>query len=126
MKLLEMNFNSLLKKKKKIRNMYFFPLIKRIMLLVAQRDTVRAASEFASRNHLPHHIQDQMLSHLCLKFKTEGLKQQETLNGMPKAIRASIAYHLFFPVVQKVYLFQGVSHDFLFQLVIILQMPSLI
>ncbi|KAG5001036.1 hypothetical protein AAZX31_08G228300 [Glycine max] len=81
------------------------------------RDTVRAASEFASRNHLPHHIQDQMLSHLCLKFKTEGLKQQETLNGMPKAIRASIAYHLFFPVVQKVYLFQGVSHDFLFQLV---------
>ncbi|KAK7405799.1 hypothetical protein VNO78_07408 [Psophocarpus tetragonolobus] len=81
------------------------------------RDTVRAASEFASRNHLPPHIQDQMLSHLCLKFKTEGLKQQETLNGMPKAIRASIAYHLFFPLVQKVYIFQGVSHDFLFQLV---------
>lgn len=81
------------------------------------RDTVRAASEFASRNHLPHHIQDQMLSHLCLKFKTEGLKQQETLNGMPKAIRASIAYHLFLPVVQKVYLFQGVSNEFLFQLV---------
>lgn len=81
------------------------------------RDTVRAASEFASRNHLPHHIQDQMLSHLCLKFKTEGLKQQETLNGMPKAIRASIAYHLFFSVVQKVYIFQGVSDDFLFQLV---------
>ncbi|CAJ1975445.1 unnamed protein product [Sphenostylis stenocarpa] len=81
------------------------------------RDTVRAASEFASRNHLPHHIQDQMLSHLCLKFKTEGVKQQETLNGMPKAIRASIAYHLFFPVVQRVYLFQGVSHHFLLHLV---------
>ncbi|KAL2327098.1 hypothetical protein Fmac_020525 [Flemingia macrophylla] len=81
------------------------------------RDTVRAASEFASRNHLPHHIHDQMLSHLCLKFKTEGLKQQETLNGMPKAIRASIAHSLFFPVVQKVYLFQGVSREFLFQLV---------
>ncbi|XP_027354115.1 potassium channel KAT3-like isoform X2 [Abrus precatorius] len=82
------------------------------------RDTVREASEFASRNQLPHHIQDQMLSHLCLRFKTEGLKQQETLNGMPKAIRASIAHHLFFQVVQRVYLFQGVSHDFLFQLVI--------
>ncbi|CAJ1978364.1 unnamed protein product [Sphenostylis stenocarpa] len=81
------------------------------------RDTVRAASEFASRNHLPHHIQDQMLSHLCLKFKTEGMKQQETLNGMPKAIRASIAYHLFFPIVQRVYLFQGVSSDFLLHLV---------
>ncbi|RDX71461.1 Potassium channel KAT1, partial [Mucuna pruriens] len=87
------------------------------MVLVTQRDTVRAASEFASRNHLPHHIQDQMLSHLCLKFKTEGLKQQETLSGMPKAIRASIASHLFFPVLQKVYLFHGVSHHFLFQLV---------
>lgn len=87
------------------------------MLLVTQRDTVRAATEFASRNHLPHDIQDQILSHLCLRFKTEGLKQQETINGMPKAIRASIASHLFFPVVQKTYLFQGVSHDFLFQLV---------
>ncbi|KAK7332189.1 hypothetical protein VNO80_28937 [Phaseolus coccineus] len=81
------------------------------------RDTVKAASEFASRNHLPHRIQDQMLSHICLRFKTEGLKQQETLNDLPKAIRSSIAHHLFFPVVQKVYLFQGVSHDFLFQLI---------
>ncbi|ONI10980.1 hypothetical protein PRUPE_4G080000 [Prunus persica] len=81
------------------------------------RDTVRAATEFAARNDLPQRIQDQMLSHICLKFKTEGLKQQETLNGLPKAIRSSIAQHLFFPIVQKVYLFQGVSHDFLFQLV---------
>ncbi|CAN6689520.1 unnamed protein product [Malus baccata var. baccata] len=81
------------------------------------RDTVRAASEFAARNDLPATIQDQMLSHICLKFKTEGLKQQETLNGLPKALRSSIAQHLFFPVVQSIYLFQGVSHDFLFQLV---------
>ncbi|KAK9268211.1 hypothetical protein L1049_010654 [Liquidambar formosana] len=81
------------------------------------RDTIRACSEFAARNQLPPHIQDQMLSHICLKFKTEGLKQQETLNGLPKAIRSSIAHFLFFPIVQKVYLFQGVSHDFLYQLV---------
>ncbi|RYQ81854.1 hypothetical protein Ahy_B10g100454 isoform B [Arachis hypogaea] len=81
------------------------------------RDTVRAATEFASRNHLPPRIQDQMLSHICLKFKTEALKQQETLNDLPRAIRSSIAHHLFFPVVQRVYLFKGVSHDFLFQLV---------
>jgi len=91
-----------------------------MFLFLLQRDTVRAASEFASRNHLPHHIQEQMLSHLCLKFKTEGVKQQETLSGMPKAIRASIAHHLFFPVLQRLYLFQGVSHDFLFQLVILI------
>ncbi|KAJ4831678.1 Potassium channel kat2 [Turnera subulata] len=81
------------------------------------RDTVRAASEFATRNQLPPHIQDQMLSHLCLRFKTEGLKQQETLNGLPKAIRASISHYLFYPIAQKAYLFQGVSHDSLFQLV---------
>ncbi|KAK7821951.1 potassium channel kat1 [Quercus suber] len=81
------------------------------------RDTVRSASEFAARNHLPPPIQDQMLAHICLKFKTEGLKQQDALNGLPKALRSSIAQHLFFDVVKKVYLFQGVSHDFLFQLV---------
>lgn len=87
---------------------FFFPL---------QRDTVRAASEFVTRNHLPHDTQDQILSHLSLKFKTDGLKQQETIKGMPKAIRAAISHQLFYPVVQKSYLFQQVSHDFLFQLV---------
>lgn len=66
-----------------------------------------------------------MLSHLCLKFKTEGLKQQETLNSLPKAIRSSISYHLFFPIVQSAYLFKGVSHDFLFQLVILEQIFGL-
>ncbi|XP_011014925.1 PREDICTED: potassium channel KAT1-like [Populus euphratica] len=81
------------------------------------RDTVRAASEFAARNQLPPRIQEQMLSHICLKFKTEGLKQQETLNGLPKAIRSSIADYLFHPIAQSAYLFQGVSQDFLFQLV---------
>ncbi|KAI4371807.1 hypothetical protein MLD38_010112 [Melastoma candidum] len=81
------------------------------------RDTVRAASEFSTRNQLPRQIQDQMLSHLCLKYRTEGLKQQETLKGLPKAIRSSIAHYLFLPVVERAYLFQGVSSNFLFQLV---------
>ncbi|CAI9089741.1 OLC1v1024373C2 [Oldenlandia corymbosa var. corymbosa] len=81
------------------------------------RDTVRAASEFAKRNQLPPCIQDQILSHICLRFKTEGLKQQETLNSLPKAIRSSISNYLFLPIIQNVFLFQGVSDDFLFQLV---------
>ncbi|XP_021765187.1 potassium channel KAT3-like isoform X2 [Chenopodium quinoa] len=81
------------------------------------RDTVRACTEFAARNQLPPRIQDQMLSHVCLKFKTEGLKQQQTLNSLPKALRSSIAQYLFFPVVQKVQLFCGVSQKFLLQLV---------
>ncbi|XP_058095323.1 potassium channel KAT3-like isoform X2 [Magnolia sinica] len=81
------------------------------------RDTVRAASEFAARNQLPPSIKHQMLSHICLRYKTEGLKLHETLNGLPKAIRSTISHYLFFPVVQKVHLFHGVSYDFLFQLV---------
>ncbi|CAI9760096.1 unnamed protein product [Fraxinus pennsylvanica] len=81
------------------------------------RETVIAASEFTKRNQLPPYMQDKILSHICLKFKTEGLKQQETLNGLPKAIRSSIAHYLFYPIVQTVPLFQGVSQGFLFQMV---------
>ncbi|KAL9224381.1 hypothetical protein vseg_000418 [Gypsophila vaccaria] len=81
------------------------------------RDNVRACTEFAARNQLPPKIQDQMLSHICLKFKTEGMKQQETLNELPRAIRSNIAQYLFLTTVQKVQLFNGVSHNFLFQLV---------
>ncbi|KAL8152269.1 hypothetical protein V2J09_010029 [Rumex salicifolius] len=81
------------------------------------RDSVKSCTEFAARNQLPPWIQDQMLSHICLKFKTEGLMQQEALCALPKAIRSSIAEHLFYPVIQRVHLFFGVSHDFLFQMV---------
>ncbi|XP_056694280.1 potassium channel KAT2-like isoform X2 [Spinacia oleracea] len=84
---------------------------------LVSRDTVRACTEFAARNQLPPRIQDQMLSHVCLKFKTEGLKQQQTLNDLPKALRSNIAQYLFLPFVQKVQLFYGVSQNFLLQLV---------
>ncbi|XVF88435.1 hypothetical protein PTKIN_Ptkin19aG0050900 [Pterospermum kingtungense] len=83
------------------------------------RDTIQAASSFAHRNQLPHRLQDQMLAHLCLKFRTdsEGLQQQETLDSLPKAIRSSISHYLFYSLMDNVYLFRGVSHDLLFQLV---------
>ncbi|KAG0464103.1 hypothetical protein HPP92_020172 [Vanilla planifolia] len=83
------------------------------------RDTIQAASGFAQRNQLPPRLQEQMLAHLCLKFRTdsEGLQQQETLDALPKAIRSSISHYLFYNLVQKAYLFQGVSDDLLFQLV---------
>ncbi|XP_015898998.1 potassium channel AKT1 [Ziziphus jujuba] len=83
------------------------------------RDTIQAASSFAQRNQLPDRLQDQMLAHLCLKFRTdsEGLQQQETLDSLPKAIRSSISHYLFYSLVDKVYLFRGVSNDLLFQLV---------
>ncbi|XP_020105265.1 potassium channel KAT3-like [Ananas comosus] len=81
------------------------------------RDTIQAVSEFAARNQLPMHIKEQMLSHICLRFKTEGLKQQETLDNLPRAIKSSISRCLFFPIVHKAYLFHGVSCNFIFQLV---------
>ncbi|XP_042410102.1 potassium channel AKT1-like [Zingiber officinale] len=83
------------------------------------RDTIQAASSFARRNQIPERLQEQMISHLSLKFRTdsEGLQQQETMDALPKAIRSSISHFLFFPLVQNVYLFQGVSPDMLFQLV---------
>ncbi|OAY73666.1 Potassium channel AKT1 [Ananas comosus] len=82
------------------------------------RDTIQAASGFAQRNQLPVRLQDQMISHLSLKFRTdsEGLQQQETLDALPKAIRSSIPTYLFYNLVQKVYLFRGISCDLLFQL----------
>nr|GLL46773.1 potassium channel AKT1-like [Ipomoea trifida] len=62
---------------------------------------------------------DQMLAHLCLRYRTdaEGLQQQETLDALPKAIRSSISNYLFYSLVDKAYLFHGVSNDLLFQLV---------
>lgn len=82
-----------------------------------QRDTIHAASRFAARNQLPEQIRDEMLAHICLRYKTEGLKQKETLDSLPKAIRSSIACHLFLPVLEKIYLFDGVSFTCRLQLV---------
>ncbi|KAL0410514.1 UNVERIFIED_CONTAM: Potassium channel AKT1 [Sesamum latifolium] len=49
--------------------------------------------------------------------RLRGLQQQETLDSLPKAIRSSISHFLFYSLVDKVYLFRGVSNDLLFQLV---------
>ncbi|GFP93752.1 potassium channel akt1 [Phtheirospermum japonicum] len=83
------------------------------------RDTINAASSFAKRNKLPSNLKEQMIAHLSLKYRTnsEGLQQQETLDALPKAIRSSISKYLFYSLLEKVYLFDGVSNDLLFQLV---------
>ncbi|KAK4435797.1 Potassium channel AKT1 [Sesamum alatum] len=83
------------------------------------REAIYAASGFAKRNQLPARLQDQMIAHMSLKYRTdsEGLQQQETLDALPKAIRSSISHFLFYSLVDKVYLFRGVSNDLLFQLV---------
>ncbi|PWZ23473.1 Potassium channel KAT1 [Zea mays] len=85
------------------------------------RDSIQSASEFAARNQLPEKIKQQMLSHFCLQFKTEGLNQQAMLNCLPKGIRSSIAYNLFFTIIRQAYLFHGVSNDFIAELVMEVQ-----
>lgn len=85
------------------------------------RDSIHAASEFAARNQLPMNIKQQMLSHFCLQFKTEGYNQQTLLNGLPKGIRSNIAYSLFFPIMRRAYLFHGVSNSFIAELVMEVQ-----
>ncbi|XP_055812681.1 potassium channel AKT1-like [Solanum dulcamara] len=83
------------------------------------RDAIQAASSFAQRNKLPVRLEEQMLDHLSLMHRTdsEGLQQQETLETLPNAIRSAISHHLFYSLVDKAYLFHGVSNDLLFQLV---------
>ncbi|KAG9147816.1 hypothetical protein Leryth_003419 [Lithospermum erythrorhizon] len=83
------------------------------------RDAIQSATSFAQRNQLPVRLQDQMLSHMSLKFRTnsEGLHQQEALDTLPKAIRSSILDFLFHSLLDQAYLFKGVSNDLLFQLV---------
>lgn len=88
--------------------------------LILQRESIQAVSSFAKKNNLPRQLEDQMLAHLCLMYRTdsEGLHQQETLDTLPKAIQSSISHFLFYSLIDKVYLFQGISNDLLFQLVI--------
>ncbi|KAF3528833.1 hypothetical protein DY000_02036795, partial [Brassica cretica] len=83
------------------------------------RDTIQGASAFAQRNKLPERLQEQMVAHLSLRYRTdsEGLQQQEIIDSLPKAIRSSISHYLFYEVVDKIYLFHGISNDLLFQLV---------
>ncbi|KAJ7958743.1 Potassium channel [Quillaja saponaria] len=83
------------------------------------RDTIQAATHFGTRNQLPVRLQEQMLAHLCMKYRTdsEGLQQQEIIDSLPIAIQSSISHFLFYSLVDKVYLFHGVSNDLLFQLV---------
>eukprot|EP00250_Pteridium_aquilinum_P002207 c12399_g1_i1 orf=308-2905(-) len=81
------------------------------------RDTVQAISNFAERHQLPQRLHEQMLDHMRLKFKTASLKHEQILPELPKAIRSSVAHHLFLEIVEKVYLFKGTSYDFLLQLV---------
>lgn len=84
---------------------------------VAQRDSVQALVEFATRNQLPRKLQEQMLSHMELKFKTESLQHESTIATFPKAIRTSVAQALFLDTILQVYLFKGTSLNFRTQLV---------
>ncbi|MED6180044.1 hypothetical protein PIB30_006532 [Stylosanthes scabra] len=81
----------------------------------AMRDAFNRVLRYANKSRLPKRLKEQMLAHKELKLKTEVL-QQEVLGDLPKAIRSSIAHHLFSNVVEKAYLFKGVSDEYITQL----------
>ncbi|CAN6720117.1 unnamed protein product [Malus baccata var. baccata] len=81
------------------------------------RSSIEAASSFVCRNRLPQRLRDQILAYICLRFKAESLNQQQMLEQFPKSICKSICQHLFLPIVEKVYLFRGVSRETLLHLV---------
>lgn len=89
----------------------------RELLLVVQRNSIQAASNFVNRNRLPPRLKDQILAYMCLRFKAESLNQQHVIDQLPKSIRKSICQHLFLPSVERVYLFKGISREILLLLV---------
>ncbi|PPS14664.1 hypothetical protein GOBAR_AA05930 [Gossypium barbadense] len=80
------------------------------------RKSIESASNFVSRNRLPPRLKDQILAYMCLRFKAESLNQQQLIEQLPKSIYTSICQHLFLPIVEKVYLFNGVSRETLLHL----------
>ncbi|RYR44451.1 hypothetical protein Ahy_A08g040776 [Arachis hypogaea] len=82
----------------------------------AMRDAFNRVLRYASKSRLPKRLKEQMLAHKELKLKMEESQQQEVLQDLPKAIRSSIAQHLFSNVVDKAYLFKGVSDECIIQL----------
>ncbi|XP_041021102.1 potassium channel KAT3 isoform X1 [Juglans microcarpa x Juglans regia] len=83
----------------------------------AMRDAINQILNYGSKNRLPEGLREQMLAHMQLKFKTAELKQEAVLEDLPKAIRSSVAQHLFRRTAENTYLFKGVSEDFIAQLV---------
>uniref|UniRef100_A0A0E0DRQ8 Potassium channel n=1 Tax=Oryza meridionalis TaxID=40149 RepID=A0A0E0DRQ8_9ORYZ len=75
------------------------------------RNSIRAASNFVGRNHLPPRLKQQILAYMCLKFRAESLNQQQLMDQLPKSICKGICEYLFLPVVKDVYLFKGVSRE---------------
>ncbi|XP_020277279.1 potassium channel KAT3-like isoform X1 [Asparagus officinalis] len=84
---------------------------------IIMRDTIREVSRYANKNRLSEGLREQIMAHQELKFKTMELQQEEAIVNLPKAIRSSIAMHLFQPIVESTYLFKGVPRDFMMELV---------
>ncbi|XP_078428067.1 potassium channel protein [Wolffia australiana] len=87
---------------------------KRTLLM---RDAINEVSRFGSKNRLPEKLREQMMAHLQLKYKTEELQQEGILADLPKAIRSSIAQHLFQKTLDASYLLRDLPEDIIIQLV---------
>lgn len=85
--------------------------------MTLQRDAINDMLQFASKNRLPEGLKEQMLTHMQLKYRTAELQQEEVLEDLPKAIRSSIAQHLFRKTLEDTYLFRDVSKELIGQMV---------
>lgn len=85
--------------------------------MTLQRDAFNELLQYASKNRLPEGLKEQMLTHMQLKYKTAELQQEEVLQDLPKAIRSSIAQHLFRNTLEDTYLFRNVSEELIGQMV---------
>ncbi|KAF9603585.1 hypothetical protein IFM89_037084 [Coptis chinensis] len=81
------------------------------------RNSIQAASNFVTRNHLPPRLKEQILTYMCLRFRAETLNQHQLIEQLPRSICTNICQHLFLPTVEKIYLFKGVSRETLLILV---------
>ncbi|XP_074342340.1 potassium channel KAT3-like [Apium graveolens] len=81
------------------------------------RDSINEILRYASKNRLLEGLKEQMLAHMQLKFKTAELQHEEVLEDLPKAIRSSIAQHLFHKTIENTYLFEDVSEDLISKIV---------
>ncbi|KAG9128610.1 hypothetical protein Leryth_017090 [Lithospermum erythrorhizon] len=91
-------------------------IVQSSMRTFIMRSTINEIEIYASKNHLPKIMKRQIIEHATLKFMAAELKQNQILDGLPKAIRSSINQHLFRKTIEHTYLFKGVSEDFIVQL----------
>lgn len=83
------------------------------------RDNTDRAIKFARKNGLTMECREQILNSMQLTYRADsvGFEYEDIIKNIPRALKKPILFSLFSEIVKKVYLFENVSEEFLFQLV---------